>query len=182
MPLHSRITPEGRMLRAEAVAVDSGNWTQKVYEFARSAQAMFKPHYAIKGVDGQGRPIWTRSEMRIKGGGKLYIVGVDDAKTEIYGQLAKQEAGPGYVHFAGHLDLDWFKQLVVERILIVYKSNVAKRVWDCPRGKRNEALDCLVYATAARYSMEIDFAARRHYLIQKEEDQPTLADLAGVFS
>ncbi len=74
--------PSGKVLSVEACAIDSGYLSQKVYDYCRAAQAMMKARYAIKGVAGSGRPIWKESRAKIKGGGRLYLVGVDAAKMD----------------------------------------------------------------------------------------------------
>lgn len=151
--------PSGRELQIEAAAIDSGYNTQRAYTFCNAARAAFKPYYAVKGVRGWGRPIWKESAERIKGGGKLYIVGVDDGKTMTYHDVTVTEPSPR-VHFAGHLDLAYFKGLLSEVVLIEYQAGLPVRKWDCPRGRRNEPLDTMVYATAARYALSIDYEAR----------------------
>ena len=174
--------PSGRDLAVEAAAVDSGNWTQRVYQFALEAQQAFRPVYAVKGVEGQGRPIWKRSGARLKSGGQLYLVGVDDAKTEIYAAAARRDPGPGYIHFAAHLDEEFFEQLVgAEVIRITYARGFPRRVWDNPRRRRNEALDCMVYARAARYAMSIDYDARAEALSGGDEPEMSMADLAKLY-
>lgn len=151
--------PSGRVLQIEAAAVDSGYYAQRVYSFTAAARAAFKPYYSIKGVKGQGRPIWKESAERLKQGGKLYIVGVDDAKTMTYHNVTVTEPAPR-VHFPAHLQLDYFKQLLAEVVIVEYQAGLPVRKWDLPRGRRNEALDTFVYATAARHALSIDYDAR----------------------
>jgi phage terminase large subunit GpA-like protein len=47
------------------------------------------------------------------------------------------------------LDAVFFDQLTAEKKKIKYVSGTPRYYWDCPKGKRNEVLDCTVYATAA---------------------------------
>jgi phage terminase large subunit GpA-like protein len=59
-----------------------------------------------------------------------------------------QEEGPGYIHFADHLNDEYFRQLTAEKIVTRYHKGYKKRVFEKIRA-RNEALDCMVYAYAA---------------------------------
>lgn len=158
--------PSGQPLRVEAVAIDGGYLQTAVLHFTREARSAFKPYHATKGLDGWGRPIWRKSEQKFKFGAELIIVGVDDGKTMLYQELA---VGPTdedpdrnhRVHFAGHLDLGYFQQLVSEQVKVSYKAGRPERHWFKPGGRRNEALDTFVVAMAVRYSLSIDYASRR---------------------
>lgn len=156
---HEYMHPCGRGLRIESVTIDSGFMTQRVYDYCREAQASFRPYFATKGMPGQGKPVWRESDLKIKGGGKLYLVGVDDAKTTWYRRLAKT-AGPGMVHFPNQLELTYFKQVVSEIIKTHYKAGLPVREWILPPGKRNEALDTAVGNLAARARLQVDYGAR----------------------
>lgn len=157
--------PRGGDLFIEAVAIDAGYLQQDVLEFVREARAAWKPFYATKGKDGHGRPIIIESDEKFKRGAKLYIVGVDDGKTHTYASLAARpdEDGKGSyrVHFARHLEMGYFEQLVSERVKIEYVAGRPVRKWVLPSGKRNEALDTFVLAMAARFALPgIDYHAR----------------------
>lgn len=175
------VHPLGGDLFVEAAAIDSGNWTQKVYAYAKTAQRAFRPFYAIKGVAGQGRPIWLESKARIKDGLRLFIVGVDDAKTEIYTNVAKKDPGPGAIHFASGLKQSYFEQLLSERIIIKYTRGFPVREWHKDAGARNEALDTMVYARAARYSLQVDYEARLVGL-KDSEPETSMEDLAELYA
>lgn len=157
----------GKELRVESVAIDAGYLQQRVLEFCREAAAAWKPYYATKGVDGQGRPIWKESAEKFRLGAKLYLVGVDDGKTTLYQELAvRPDKDTGVrryrVHFPAHLELDYFEQLVAERVKIEFVAGRPRRRWILPGGKRNEALDTFVLAMAARYRFAaVDYEARR---------------------
>jgi phage terminase large subunit GpA-like protein len=61
---------------------------------------------------------------------------------------------PGYCHLPLDYDDEWFKQATVESVVTRYKNGQPYRVWVKPNGARNEALDCRVYALAARMSLD----------------------------
>jgi phage terminase large subunit GpA-like protein len=156
-----------------------------VLEFVREKRAAFLPYYAVRGVAGEGRPIIRESGERFKLGAKLHLVGVDDGKTLLYQELAagtdpdSPSFGHYRVHFPRHLELEYFQQLVSERVKIEFVGGFPKRKWVRPSGARNEALDTFVGAMAARYALTLDYEARRAQLsgTAKVDGLGALADL-----
>ena len=75
----------------------------------------------------------------------LFSVGVNVAKDDIYSKLVVDVPGPGYMHFPDKPQYDkaYFDQLTVER-------RDASGRWVNIGKKRNEAIDCRVYALAAQ--------------------------------
>ena len=148
----------GEVVPILACMVDSGgHHTQAVYAYARSHKA--ENVHAAKGMSIAGKDIIGRGTLqdvnwrgeKIKGGVKLWQIGTDTAKEEIYGRLRRTEPGPGYVHLSKQLPLEVFDQLTSERLVTRYIKGHAKREWIKPAGRRNEALDCAVYALAAAH-------------------------------
>lgn len=178
--------PAGGLIAIEAVAIDAGNWQQAVLEFVREARAGWKNYYATKGQPGPGRQIILVSEQKFRSGAKLHNVGVDDGKTTLYQELAArpdEKTGEGHyrVHFANHLSEEYFEQLVSERVKIEFVGGRAKRKWMPPSGgRRNEALDTFVYAMAARYTLSVDYEARRKDRAG-ETEHVTGAKIASLF-
>jgi phage terminase large subunit GpA-like protein len=143
--------------------IDSGgHHTQAVYSYARSHQHAHV--HAIKGASVSGKAILgkpTEQDVNWRGqkqkrGVKLWPIGTDTAKAEIYGHLRISEPGPGYVHLSKLLPADVFDQLTAERLVTRYIKGHAKLDWVKPAGRRNEALDCAVYALAAAHFVGID--------------------------
>lgn len=146
---------DGRMLRVRAACVDTGgHHANAVHQFCRRRKS--RKVYAIKGAAGP-RQIWPKrgSKARTGKADTVYLVGVDTAKDTLYGRLGIQEPGPGYVHFDAETDREYFKQLTSESVVTRYKEGQPYRVWVLPQGRRNEALDCSVYALAARQSIKL---------------------------
>lgn len=142
--------PSGAVLRVAATAVDSGYMTQQVYRFAKDRHALRV--WAIKGLDGEGKPIMGRPSMRNRQKVPLYPVGVDTAKAVIYGRLRIDAPGPGYCHFPERepYDEEFFRQLTAEKVVLRQSPNgYHRRVWVRRHNRRAETLDCRVYATAA---------------------------------
>lgn len=146
----------GGSLGLSAISIDSSDQTQAVYNYVRTHQHMLPNLRAIKGDNNDNRPIVGPASMqdldwrgqKIKQGIKLWLVGVDNAKDLLLGQLAITDAGPGCVHFSEDLPREFFEQLTAEqRILAKVQGREAYR-W-VKRRQRNEDLDCRNYAIHA---------------------------------
>lgn len=177
--------PAGQEMYIEAICFDTGHLSQVVMDFVRTRRAAFKNYFAIKGVEGEGRGIITESDQKFRLGAKLYLVGVDDGKTTLYQELASvhdpnTQTGVTRVHFPSHLEIDYFRQLVAERVMVVYVAGRPKRKWVPGNNRRNEALDCFVYAMAARYKLSLDYADRRVQLTNAGPRRD-LGDVAALF-
>ncbi|MGH9894327.1 MAG: terminase gpA endonuclease subunit, partial [bacterium] len=85
---------------------------------------------------------------RVEGGVALWIVGTDTAKGELYARLRLPEPGPRYVHFPATVEDEYFEQLTGEKLVTRYQRGVPRLEWLRVR-RRQEALDCEVYAYAA---------------------------------
>jgi len=136
--------------RIAAAAIDTGgHHTQATYAYCKARER--RRIWAIKGQSGQpGQPIWARTPRKNNiGKVNLWMVNVDAAKSSIYARLRITEPGPGYCHFGLDRDAEYFKQLTAEKVITKYQNGFPRRVWIKPDGKRNEALDCRVYAYAA---------------------------------
>lgn len=139
-------------LMIEAACLDTGgHHTLAAYAFCKGRER--KRIWAIKGGSGK-RPIWPKRPSRAnKGKVNLFMVGVDAAKEAIYARLKKTTSGPGSLHFPMDRDAQYFEQLTAESIRTKYVKGFPQRYWWKPDGRRNEALDCRVYATAALHGL-----------------------------
>jgi phage terminase large subunit GpA-like protein len=63
------------------------------------------------------------------------------------------------MHFDARRELGWYEQLIAERRMPKVVGGRKFTIWECPKGKANEALDCRVYAYAALQGL-IHFGAR----------------------
>lgn len=177
----------GAKLRIGTTFIDSGAFTQNVYEFCFPRR--IRGVYACKGQGSSDRsrrkndiPIATPSKKTFgkhKRPLRLWIIGTDEAKRVFYGRLRRQTPGPGYCHFPRLeiYDEEFFKQLTAEKRVPVEGGYV----W-APIRKRNEKLDCRVYATGAReirtpqwdvLERRLKAAAARDDERQDEEKKPT---------
>jgi len=164
-------------LFVDHVCVDSGGHnTSAVYDFCKKHRG--QRFFAVKGVGGEDKPIVgspQRKKFRKKNRRPvdLYLVGVDQAKDVIYSRLQREEPGPGYCHFPLSRDAPYFKQLAAEKKITKYIRGFRKREWTKPEGRRNEALDCRVYAYAAMVLAAPRFDKIAYRLFGK--DRPTEA-------
>ncbi|EEC8704021.1 phage terminase large subunit family protein, partial [Escherichia coli] len=125
----------------------------------------------------------------------LTEIGTDTAKEQIYNRFTLTPEGdeplPGAVHFPNNpdiFDLTEAQQLTAEEQVEKWVDGRKKILWDSKK-RRNEALDCFVYALAAlRISIsrwQLDLSALLASL--QEEDgaatnKKTLADYARALS
>jgi terminase, large subunit len=145
----------GNDLRIISACIDSGgHCTQDVYNYARLRPPRV---VAIKSASIPNKPIIGRPSavdvtyrgVQIKGGCQLWTVGSDTAKGQIYGRLRMTERGPGMIHFPIGLDDDFYIQLTAEKQVTRFdRGGYPKSEW-VKVNERNEALDCMVYSTAA---------------------------------
>lgn len=151
----------GHELTVETACVDTGgSFTDQTYSYVK---ARFNRRiFGVKGSSQFDAPIWPAKATRNqKKGLQLFLIGVSAAKVQIYSKLAIDTPGPGYCHFPTRYSDDHFHQLTVEKLVTKYRKGFPVKAWEKPEGARNEPLDCRVYATAARMSMNIDLQKRR---------------------
>ena len=91
----------------------------------------------------------THKGVTLKSGVQLWPVGVDTAKSRIYGRLKITAAGPGCLHFPLGLPDEYYEGLIAERLVTKYQRGYPVRVFELDSGARNEPLDTAVYAYAA---------------------------------
>jgi phage terminase large subunit GpA-like protein len=150
--------PAGGTLGVDACLVDSGDRTDRVYAycFPRIGRRVF----ACKGIPGT-RPVVEPSRGKVRGG-RLMLAGVDTIKSTIYDRLARGRA----LRFSDTLAAAYFEQLASERKVVRYVRGQPIRRFERKTGARAEALDCLVYAWAARQIVPVDLDRRQNELEQ----------------
>lgn len=149
--------PTGKSLRIEAVCVDSGDQTKIVYDFTRKRER--RRFYAVKGIPGFGKPLVNNGSRPDKNKTLLYLVGVDTAKERIYSSLKLEKPGPGYIHILKKPELgsEYLSELTSEQLVTRKHRGRPVLSFQVREGRRNEALDCAVYATAAREILRPNF-------------------------
>ena len=137
----------GVTMRVRCALVDSGgHHTERVYEFTRKHE--LRGWHAIVGRGGIGKPLISTEHKVGPYETKLFTVGVDTAKEDIYTSFRTKEPGSTYCHFANNLPPDYFLQVTAEKLVTTVKDFHTTKEWVKVR-ERNEALDCFVYARAA---------------------------------
>lgn len=164
----------GATLRIGAVSVDSsdGAATESVYAYVRQRRA--KKYMAIKGhseTTDERREIFTsprtvdlnKKNKAQKFGLQVFMVGTSRAKdTIIENRLKLNGSGPGRLHWYATVRADYWDQLVSE-VKAPHRSVKNKKVWMKKAGKRNEALDCEVYALHAARSLKTNLMRPAHW-------------------
>lgn len=155
----------GRQLPVQAAAIDSGgHHTEDVYLY--TSQRQVRRVMAIKGASKPGQGILGRPKLIevspsgqvLKGGIRLWPIGTDTAKHSLYNALVDdldEEADARKVHFSEGLPVEFYSQVIAE----VFDPE--RNRWTLRKGRRNEALDCYVYAKAASRHPEIRVHAMR---------------------
>lgn len=146
----------GGRIGIDAAAVDAGDGTTMHAVTAFCGPRTRRRVLAIKGAAGN-RPLIERAGSKTKTGARLWIVGVDTAKHTLFGRLARGET----IRLSADLPPVWFEQVASERAVVRYRRGQPVRSFERIAGRRAEALDCLVYAHAARAIINPDWTARR---------------------
>lgn len=144
--------PKGGTLRLDAAIIDSGDGgtVDRVYGFC-------KPRFGRRVMAGKGvagnRPAVAKSQAK---GVPLFIVGVDGLKAQLLTRLASGRS----IRFSNTLEPSWFEQLTSERRIVRYTRGQPSRRFERKPGMRAEALDCFVYAMAARQLINMSLERR----------------------
>src|SRR6185295_13915573 len=138
----------GKDIGLDTICVDSGAHTEMVYRFCKPRFG--KRVFAVKGSSQPGRPlVGRRPTTNNRYGVRLFLLGVDTAKDAIYQRLRITTPGPAYYHFPDWATDEYYRQVAAEKIVRKQVNGRWIRRYELPRGARNEALDCEVYALAA---------------------------------
>ncbi|ARO13371.1 phage terminase GpA [Ketogulonicigenium robustum] len=153
----------GGQIGIEACAIDAGDGTTMNRVTAFCTPRTRRKVLAIKGASGN-RPLIERAGSKTKTGARLWIVGVDTAKLQLFPRLAR----PGSIRLSEELPRVWHEQVASERAVLRYRRGQPVRSFERIPGRRAEALDCLVYALAARQVIPADWERRRADLARSE--------------
>jgi len=139
---------DGLAMRISSTAIDSGgHHTDTVYRYCKARRGMNV--WAIKGSSEPGHAPVSKPTKGNRIGALLFMLGTEAIKDKLYAQLRVQAVGAGYVHLPWSVDEEWIQQLTAEVVRVHYKNKRPQRHYEKLPGRRNEALDCAVYAYAA---------------------------------
>jgi phage terminase large subunit GpA-like protein len=174
----------GRTLKIEAAAIDTGgHFTHQAYNYCRTRER--RRVFAIKGEDQPGKPVKGKASVVdvnwrgkvLKRGVRLWFVGTDTAKDLIYGRLQVPRPGPGYVHFSSDLPREFYHQLTAESRVPVRTARGLQYRWVNAQRRRNEALDCTVYALFCTHVLNLHLKTDIQWRRLEELVQPPTGDL-----
>lgn len=149
---------DGRPFALSGGCIDTGGAnTNAVYNFVKTR--LRRKIWGIKGaseIGGVRKPIWPPTIKLSKTRGKYTPVqlGTTSAKDSIRQRLHQEKPGSGYMHFPSDRDRNYFSQLLAERLVDKKGRGRTFKVWECPKNRANEALDCRVYAFAALVALQ----------------------------
>ena len=184
---------DGTEISISRVCWDTGGIDQDiVYQRSRKHGTFFV--LPIKGASVYGKPVITMPKKRNQRGVFLCEVGSDTVKEMLYARFAlpvvsASEVAPYTFRFPDNPDIFSdveAKQLVAEELVEKVVNGRVKLQWDA-RKRRNEALDCLVYAYAAlrisvqRWQLDLDALARARR-DEQDDDEMTIEEIAAALS
>lgn len=154
----------GAQMRLAAVGIDcsDGQTSDAAYAFVRTHSRADRPVLALKGAsETEGRlEVWSppkpidpnhRATKASRYGIQIHIVGAAKAKDTLLGwaqeggRVRLQGQGPGRMHWYEGVRADFYEQILGE-LKVPSRQNPRKRHWKARTDRRNEALDCTVYA------------------------------------
>jgi len=174
----------GKLLPISFTTIDSGYRTSHVYNFCRKFPA--SKVAPVKGSENMAMAVgvpkitdFRHNGRQYKRGVRLWLVGVNVLKSEIYGKLGidpPTDDGPfakGYYHFPEYQQ-EYFKQLTAEKIVVKRDRKGFSVTEFVKTRERNEALDCRCYALAAGAILGIPRFKEQDWL--RVEQRPPVAN------
>jgi phage terminase large subunit GpA-like protein len=145
-----------------------GHHGQQAIEFVKRMGS--QRVYLHKGSTIETDPVNGRVTKTRKPITRLFLTGVGSAKRTIMSLLSTESSGPGYCHFPGNIDDEFFKQLCAEELRTKYQKGHGTEYWYQTRA-RNEALDGFTgcYAGLKRLNEGI---IKRRFAERKERQKP----------
>lgn len=184
---------DGTEISISRVCWDTGGIDQDiVYQRSRKHGTFFV--LPIKGASVYGKPVITMPKKRNQRGVFLCEVGSDTVKEMLYARFAlpvvsASEVAPYTFRFPDNPDIfseEETRQIVAEELVEKVVNGRVKLLWD-KKGRRNEALDCLVYAYAAlrisvqRWQLDLEALARARR-DEQDDDEMSLEEIAAALS
>lgn len=146
--------PDGTKLKIICTCIDiGGHRANQVYKFCKPR--FNRRIFAIKGSNDSAAAYIQKPTKNNREQAYLFTLGVDTGKSLLLQRLQVEKEGPGYCHFPKEeekgYDEKYFIGLTAEKQVLVYKMGRPFFEWRIKDNahKRNEALDCRNYASAA---------------------------------
>jgi phage terminase large subunit GpA-like protein len=144
--------PHGGSLRVDAAVIDAGDGGHYDVVMRFCNARLSRRVLAGKGVAGFARPSIQATKTKK---GRLFIVGVDNIKTQIISRLARGRT----IRFSHTLDATYYEQLASERRDCPPARGRPVVRFERKAGMRAEALDALVLGLAAKAALQLGEAA-----------------------
>lgn len=180
----------GASLRVRAASLDSsdGQTQDAVYSYVR--KRLGKGFMAIKGESHDPKKdIFSPPRLSLDtknnhkphpSGVKPFMVGTQVAKDLILGvdeqggRIKLLGSGPGRLHWPQSVRPDYWDQITSE-VKVPHRFVRGRMVWQQLSGRRNEALDCEVYALHAARSIKVNLWREERWLAEEQAmRQPAL--------
>lgn len=172
-----------QVFRVQCACLDSGYQTSMVYRFCKDYAA--KRWFAVKGSSDPFRPMLSKPALSGRNPKvRLFTIGTNAAKDEVFSSLKVAKPGPSYCHFPDRQPYNedaHMKQLCSERLVHHTRGGRTYRVYEkVGPNVRNEALDVRVYATVARAILNpnYDAIAKRRLQHTEPADAPESVESA----
>lgn len=182
------------LFRIQLACIDSGgHHTQRVYRFCHKNAG--RKWLAIKGSSTPGSPLISKPKMvgnnpKVR----LYSIGTDTAKDEIFGFLTytartmtdevRESGSSGFCHFPDdeRYGEDYLRQLCSEKKVPRFRMGREVRVYEkVSASARNEALDLFVYNIAARAILNPNYEAiARRRLVHDMEPRSETVEIESA--
>jgi phage terminase large subunit GpA-like protein len=165
------VREDGVYMQINMMGVDSGYNTSYVYEFC-SRHAATGRVIPIKGDDRMSmifaapKPVQLTRQGQKIGTVKVFKLGVSMIKSELYGWLKQLPKGndypPGYCFFPQYDEI-FFRGLTAEKLESTTNNKGFTVMQWVKHYKRNEPLDCRVYARGVASIFGIDLLTDKHW-------------------
>ncbi|MDP3960294.1 MAG: phage terminase large subunit family protein [Pseudorhodobacter sp.] len=175
-------TALGLRLPIDMLAIDSGNWTSEVWAWGK--RHPWSRVILVKGASSETGPVMkpqqfypkdSRKPIKVGVQKRAWMLNVSQLKADFYGWLAKPDPlERGFTGFARDLGDEYYRMVTAEvRVLSRARSGVVTSSWQLAEpGRRNEALDTMLYAEAA--------ARRKGWASMTEEQWDQLDAVRGI--
>ncbi len=148
-------TQLGRRIGLDMMAIDEGAFTEDVKSWIKGHP--FARVMSVKGASGEAGPLYVPINEKTRTGKtkpskQRFRINVSQMKGDFYGWLGKTDpAERGFTRFARALGDEFFRMITAEvRVLKRARSGVVTSSWELAEpGRRNEALDTMIYAEVA---------------------------------
>jgi len=167
----SFVGPGGQVFRVQCAAIDSGYNTQRVAQFCKRHER--KRWFAVKGMSDPFKALLSKpSKTGRNPVVRMFPIGTNAAKDEVYSSLRVTKHGPGYCHFPDlpHYDDAHWKQLCSERMVTHTRGGRTYRTYEkVGANVSNEALDIRCYAMVARMILNPNYERIAKRVLQHPE-------------